>query len=133
MTTPSSIEGDRKRFTIYLCHACGWIQGEEEPDLACARCGEPRSSVETLEVVPEGKLSEARVRWNADVFNHDMGWGCMNHVRPRRWSEIAEAQLHAISGWRSRAWSAEAQLAELEAEQREREEAARREWERREG
>lgn len=39
-----------RRFTIYLCHGCGWIQGEEEPDLTCAQCGEPRSFIEKIEV-----------------------------------------------------------------------------------
>jgi rRNA maturation endonuclease Nob1 len=37
-------------WTIYVCHACGWVQGEEEDNLACARCGEPRSMIEAVEV-----------------------------------------------------------------------------------
>lgn len=40
-----------RRWVIYLCHACGWVQGAEEDDLRCARCGEGRGEIEEVEVV----------------------------------------------------------------------------------
>jgi rubredoxin len=40
-----------RMFVIYLCRACGWIQGAEERDLRCARCGEAREQIEEIRVV----------------------------------------------------------------------------------
>lgn len=39
-----------RRWTLYVCHSCGYGFTEEEDNLACPRCGEPRSQVEAVEV-----------------------------------------------------------------------------------
>jgi hypothetical protein len=50
-----------REWTIYWCHHCGWIQGEEERDLACAQCGEGREWIEEIQVVESGAgKSEAK-------------------------------------------------------------------------
>lgn len=46
-------------WTVYLCHACGWMQSDEQSDLACANCGESRSMVEAVEVTRVDELEKA--------------------------------------------------------------------------
>lgn len=39
-----------RTWTLYVCHACGFVTNEETDNLACYQCGEPRSYVETVDV-----------------------------------------------------------------------------------
>lgn len=50
-------QGPVQTWTIYLCHACGWITGEEQDDLSCFQCGEPRSMIESIEVERVSEVS----------------------------------------------------------------------------
>jgi Zn finger protein HypA/HybF involved in hydrogenase expression len=52
--------------TMYRCHTCGYYGSEEMPDLTCAQCGESRSQIERIEVVPASALAQATQRAEAE-------------------------------------------------------------------